>query len=134
MRPSYFCPSCSGLLNPGTKVISVIENGENRGLILLSPELGDYAVVLAESFPIRPGSLNRFSCPICHEDLRSPVDENFVEIHREEGDGTKARVLFSRVAGEHATFVCGPQGVDSFGEHAPRYESINFFGAGDDLL
>ena len=134
MRPSYYCPHCEGLLNPGTKVIFVIENGSNRGLILLSPELGDYAVVLAESFPIEAGTLNRFSCPICQHDMRSPVNENFVEISRHESDGSRARVNFSRVAGEHATFVCGPQGVDRFGEHALRYENVNFFGAGDDLL
>ncbi len=134
MRPSYFCPHCSGLLNPGTKVIFVIENGPNRGLLLLSPELGDYAVVLAESFPIEPGTLNEFTCPICHHNLASSINPKLVEILRRNEDGGDVRVNFSRVAGEHATFVCGPRGVDSFGEHALHYDNVNFFGAGDDRL
>ena len=134
MRPSYYCPHCKSLLNPGTKVIFVIEAGTNRGLLLLSPDLGDYAVVLAESFPLEPGTINDFQCPVCHRDLTSQINAKLVEILRREPDGTKVRVSFSRVAGEHATFVCGPQGVDSFGEHANLYEGVNFFGAGDDLL
>ncbi len=126
----YHCPHCRGLLNPGTKVIFVIERGQDRGLLLLSPELGDYAVVLAESFPLVPGSIYDFRCPICHHDLTSAVNRNLVEILWREPDGSESRVDFSRVAGEHATFVCGPQGMRSFGEHAERYESVNFFGVG----
>ena len=131
MRRAYFCPHCRGLLNPGTKVIFVIEHGRDRGLMLLSPELGDYATVLAESFPIEPGTRNDFSCPICHHDLTSPANDNLVEILCRQSDGTEARVAFSRVAGEHATFVCGPRGIASFGEHARLYESANFFGEGE---
>jgi hypothetical protein len=128
MSLRYYCPHCQGLLNPGTKVIFVIENEPNRGLLLLSPELGDYAVVLAESFPIVPGTLNQFNCPICHHDLASPSNEKLVEILCKDPDGSEARVAFSRVAGEHATFVRGPSGVERFGEHADRYENGNFFG------
>jgi hypothetical protein len=118
-------------LNPGTKVIFVIEHGPNRGLLLLSPELGDYAVVLAESFPIEAGTRNDFQCPICHHDLQSPANENLVEILCRQADGTDAHVSFSRIAGEQATFVRGPDGVESYGEHALRYEPVNFFGEGD---
>jgi hypothetical protein len=132
MRPSYYCPHCRGLLNPGTKVIFVIEHGDNRGLLLLSPELGDYAVVLAESFPIVPGSRNHFECPICHRDLESSANENLVEILCRQADGTDAHVSFSRIAGERATFVRGPDGVTSYGEHAQLYEPVNFFGEGDE--
>jgi hypothetical protein len=128
MSLRYYCPHCKGLLNPGTKVIFVIEKAPNRGLLLLSPELGDYAVVLAESFPIVPGAINRFSCPICHHELSSPTNQKLVEILSRNTDGSEARVAFSRVAGEHATFVRGPSGVESFGEHAERYEKGNFFG------
>jgi hypothetical protein len=120
------------LLNPGTKVIFVLEQGTNRGLLLLSPELGDYAVVLAESFPIRTGEICSFRCPICHGDLTSDDNDKMVEILCRQPDQTEVRVVFSRVAGEHATFVCGPRGISSYGEHAERYEGMNFFGAGDE--
>jgi hypothetical protein len=132
MPNTYHCPRCSGLLNPGTKVIFVLEQGPNRGLLLLSPELGDYAVVLAESFPIESGEVCSFRCPICHGDLTSDANDKLVEILCRKPDQSEVRVAFSRVAGEHATFVCGPRGVSSYGEHAERYEGMNFFGAGDD--
>ncbi len=131
MASTYHCPRCSGLLNPGTKVIFILEQGPNRGLLLLSPDLGDYAVVLAESFPIQAGTLHTFRCPICRGDLTSPGNDKLVEILCSQHDGADVRVAFSRVAGEHATFICGPRGVSSFGEHAGRYEGMNFFGAGD---
>jgi hypothetical protein len=126
----YFCPHCKTLLNPGTKVIFVIGHGGRRGLLLLSPDLGDYAVVLAESIPIDQGRLYYFQCPVCHLDLTSSFNENLVEIVCREPDGAESPVAFSRVAGEHATFVRGPSGVRSFGEHAERYEAVNFFGEG----
>lgn len=131
MANSYHCPRCGGLLNPGTKVIFVLEEGSNRGLLLLSPDLGDYAVVLAESFPILPGTLYTFRCPICRADVTSPRNDKLVEILCRQPEGSEVHVAFSRVAGEHATFVCGPRGVTSYGEHAERYEGMNFFGAGD---
>ena len=111
--------------------VQALQSGD-RGLLLLSPELGDYAVVLAESFPIEAGTVCNFRCPICHGDLTSDGNDKLVEILTRQPDQTEVRVAFSRVAGEHATFVCGPRGVTSYGEHAERYEGINFFGAGDD--
>jgi hypothetical protein len=126
----YYCPHCKALLNPGTKVIFVIGHGGRRGLLLLSPDLGDYAVVLAESIPIDEGRLYHFQCPVCHLDLTSSNNENLVEIVCREPDGSEALVAFSRVAGEHATFVRGPDGVRTFGEHAARYDPVNFFGEG----
>ena len=61
---------------------------------------------------------------------RSPSSQVLVEIVCREPEGTEALVAFSRVAGEHATFVRGPSGVRSFGEHAARYDPVNFFGEG----
>lgn len=130
MKRAYHCPICQGLLNPGTKVVFVIEHGSARGLVLLSPQLGDYAVVMGETLDLEPGMLCTFRCPVCHADLTSSVDEHLVEINVREPDGGLAKVNFSRIAGEHATFVRNREGVESFGEHADRYEPVNFFGAG----
>ena len=117
----YYCPHCKALLNPGTKVVFVIGHGGKRGLLLLSPELGDYAVVMAESIPIEQGRLYYFQCPVCHLDLTSSVDQNLVEIVCHEPDGTRSLVDFSRVAGEHATFVISAEGIETHGEHADRH-------------
>ena len=128
MRYRYYCPHCNGLLNPHVKVIFVIQSGSRRGLILLSPDLGDYAVVMAESFPLVPGTINRYECPICHKSLTCPSNDKLVEILGRRSDGSEARVAFSRVAGERATFVRGENGLRSFGEDAELYEGVNFFG------
>jgi hypothetical protein len=130
MARTFTCPRCGGLLNPGTKVIFVIERGAERSLILLSPEFGDYATVLGHSLPLEKGQAYTFICPICRADLSSPANSGFVEILAREDDGSQERVDFSRVAGEHATFVRGPGGVQRYGEEATKYDGANFFGVG----
>ncbi len=132
MKRAYVCPKCHGLLNPGTKVIFLIEHEQDHGLVLLSPQLGDYAVVMGETLALEPGMVCRFRCPICHADLTSKADRHLVEVECHHPDGGRSIVSFSRVAGEHATFVRDAHGVESFGEHAGRYEPVNFFGAGKD--
>jgi hypothetical protein len=42
------------------------------------------------------------------------------------------RVSFSRIFGEQATFLRASDGVDRYGEHAERYEGVNFFGEAAD--
>lgn len=132
MARRFTCPRCGGLLNPGTKVIFVIQQGSDCSLVLLSPDFGDYAVVLGRSLPLEKGQAYGFLCPVCHARLDSAANSDLVEIFATEDDGTQERVHFSRIAGEHATFVCGPRGVQRFGEHATKYDTGNFFGAGRD--
>ena len=47
-------------------------------------------------------------------------------------DDPPVRVSFSRIHGEHATFLMADDGVDRFGEHADRYDNLNFFGEAKD--
>jgi len=49
MARSYFCPHCRKLLNPGTKVIFLVDTGQDYELMLLSAKLGDYSAVFARS-------------------------------------------------------------------------------------
>jgi len=130
MRREYLCPSCGGVLNPGTKVVFVIEHGASRALLLLSPRLGDYGAVVGRGLVVTPGEAYRFSCLICHADLTSPHDPHLVQVLSRLGDGAPAVVAFSRIAGEHATFLQDARGLHRFGEHAARYQELNFFGAG----
>jgi RNase P subunit RPR2 len=39
MARSYFCPHCRKLLNPGTKVIFLVDTGQDCELMLLSAKL-----------------------------------------------------------------------------------------------
>jgi hypothetical protein len=131
MSRTYLCSHCNELLNPGSEIVLIIEHEHGRGLLLLSGELGDYTVVHGQSFPLVVGRSYVFRCPVCHADLTSPVDEALVELHSRDMAGRLVAVNFSRIYGEHATFVRNGSGLTSYGEHAARYEAINFFGAGD---
>ena len=126
----YHCPHCSKVLNPGTKVVLLIDQSGERELILLSPDLGDYTVVYPLSFEPELGRKYTFLCPVCQTNLTSGLNDNLVELDAETEDGRSERVGFSRVYGERATFVgSGPDHVTLYGDHATRYDSPNFFGA-----
>jgi hypothetical protein len=129
MSRNYYCPHCNRVLNPGTKVVLLIDNNGDRELILLSPELGDYTVVYPLSFEPQLGRQYTFFCPVCQTDLTSATDDRLVELDAESDDDRSERVGFSRVYGERATFVgSGPDHVTLYGGHATRYEAPNFFG------
>ena len=130
MGRSYHCPHCTKVLNPGTKVILLIDHNGERELILLSPDLGDYTVVYPLSFEPELGRQYTFRCPVCQTDLTSTVNDNLVELDAETDDGRSERVGFSRVYGERATFVgSGPDHVTLYGDHAIRFDDApNFFG------
>ena len=125
----YHCPHCKKVLNPGTKVVLLIDHDNERELILLSPALGDYTVVYPLSFEPEMGRKYTFRCPVCQSSLTSAINDNLVELDAETDDGRSERVGFSRVYGERATFVgSGPNHVTLYGDHATRYDSPNFFG------
>ena len=129
MSRSYFCPHCRKLLNPGTKVVFLVENGPDMELVLLSSTLGDYSAVHSRSMEMLDGAIYTFRCPLCRADLTSANDNRFVELlSRDTDDEPPVRVGFSRIHGEHATFLMAETGIDRFGEHADRYEKPNFFG------
>jgi hypothetical protein len=132
MGRSYFCPHCRRMLNPGTKVIFLVENGDNREMVLLSANLGEYSVVHSRSMTFEEGKVYTFRCPICRSDLTSSLDEKLVDILTQNDEEMLVRVSFSRVFGEQATFLRAPDGVSRYGEHAVRYEGVNFFGAAAD--
>ncbi len=127
MRREYDCPKCEKLLNPGSAVIFVVEQGQQRELVLLSPIVGEYSIIYPESFQLTLGDLYTFRCPLCHGDLTSEVDDRLVELRSRLGE-TSCRVSFSRVFGEQATFVYDDEHIERYGEHVTRYEPLNFFG------
>jgi hypothetical protein len=130
MSRYYHCPHCSRILNPGTKVVLLIDQNGDRELILLSPELGDYTVVYPLSFEPQLGTKYTFCCPVCQHNLTSTANDNLVELRAETDDGRSEKVGFSRTYGERATFVgSGPDHVTLYGDHAIRYDAPNFFGA-----
>jgi hypothetical protein len=116
----YACPACAAMLNPGETIILVGVNEDRRMLMAFSPEPGNYELHVPPHTTVAPGSLWGFYCPVCHESLTSPENENLSVLDLIEG-AARRRVFFSRVAGEHATVVLADKQVTGYGEHAPTY-------------
>jgi hypothetical protein len=134
MKRSYFCPHCGATLNPNVKVILTASSGKTRGLILFSPQPGNYDAIVPEELGLSEGQMVDFSCPVCRADLTSPEVPRLAYVSFRTSTGVEGRVKFSRKFGERATFVITGEEVRSYGENAAEYMGMNFFGAGNPEL
>ena len=132
MKRSYYCPECRAVLNPNVKVILAAYRSETRGLVLLSPQPGNYQAIISDDLPMRAGDLVEFHCPVCGHLLTASHDENLAEMDFRFSTGLEGKVYFSRRYGEHATYFVASDDVRAFGEHVNDSGGVNFFGAGGD--
>ncbi len=130
MKRTYFCPECRAILNPNVRLILTMARGRRRNLILLSPQPGNYSVIVPADVSLRNGEEVDFFCPACGKNLRSEANTHLAEIGFRLEDGTRGRVNFSRKYGEHATYFVTNEQIRSYGENAAIYGDANFFGAG----
>nr|NQU89882.1 hypothetical protein [Bacteroidota bacterium] len=127
MERNFHCPFCHGQLYINERIILSAENENgHRGIILLTPDLGDYRAIKHPAFEIEEGQHTDFYCPICHADLIvEKEDKKFTRIMMLEM-GEEYEVLFSQIAGERSTYVIGDHSFKVFGEDAD--ENTNFWG------
>ena len=131
MKNIYACPHCSTVLNPSVKILLVARHHDRRGMILLSPQPGNFKYLCDPTLEdgLKAGDLVAFSCPVCTMDLTSVADHRFAElVLRTTGHGDR-KVEFSRAFGTHATYVIDGQDALAYGEDAAEDEATNFFGA-----
>ena len=117
----YSCPSCKAVLNPHDTLVLVAHKEHLRLLIGLHPQPGNYQIFVPPGVEIESGSRWDFLCPACHYDLGTDFASDLcaVDVRTENQDH---RIFFSRVAGEHATFVVGPGGLaETHGTEADTY-------------
>ncbi len=125
MKWTYRCPHCRAHLNPGESAIILSATGDaGRGLFLFNAAPGDYELVLPEGIVLEKGQKWEFSCPICRENLTSAADGNIATIRLFDEEGKEHAVFFSKIAGEHCTFVVNAEGVSAYGPHANQYEQM----------
>lgn len=131
MKNTFVCPHCQAVLNPSVKILLAVRYNKKRGMILLSPQPGNYKYICDASVEaaIKPGAALNFYCPVCAEDLTSPSDKKFVELHLQDPRGGLRKVEFSRVYGTHATFVVDEDQVTPYGEDVEDFRPTNFFGS-----
>jgi hypothetical protein len=128
----YFCPSCHTGLSPQSHVVLGARKGKRRGLVILNPEPGNYEVFASDSLELVYGDIIDFFCPVCQAELRSNADDRLVRVRFRGDDGQTGAVSFSRIFGEHATYLVTEDRIRTFGESAGTYGACNFFGEGAD--
>ncbi len=122
MSWEYSCPKCEAMLNPGSAIILTASHKKTRILIGMHPQPGKYEIFLPPNVSCEDGSKWDFSCPLCQEDLKTKDDGNLCELGLLV-DGESMRIIFSRIAGEHATFILHEDVVkEKHGEDVDRYD------------
>jgi hypothetical protein len=118
----YHCPKCRATLNPNIRVVLVARFEERKGIVLLSPKLGDYDFHCDKGFREAwdKGDMLEFLCPVCTESLTSPTVDHFAELVQTDSERPDREFLlrFSRVCEERATFLFDGETVKEFGEDA----------------
>ncbi|WP_286019144.1 hypothetical protein, partial [Candidatus Venteria ishoeyi] len=117
MKNKYLCPHCKGHLEVEENIVITarIKSGK-KGLIFLSPCLGNYTVVKHPNFSYEKGEEVEMFCPICTHNLHEEsYNQSFARIIMIDKDDDKHYILFSRIAGERCTYKITDNIVEKFG-------------------
>ncbi len=131
MKSTFACPHCQSVLNPSVKILLAVKYKTKQGMILLSPQPGNFKFICDPSVSavMKPGATLTFFCPVCAKDLTSPANKKFVELILVDPNHHTRKVEFSRIHGTHATFVIDGDNVTPFGDDVDDFGSTNFFGS-----
>jgi len=125
----FLCPKCKEHLRVGGHIIFKVRNSEKQSaILLLSPQIGNYASVKHPSFNFRKGEFLEFYCPLCGASLKSDIHENLALVLMKDEKDEMYAVYFSQIAGEHSTYKTAGDSVHMEGEDAGRY---TYFKVGD---
>ncbi|NCC72039.1 MAG: hypothetical protein EOM06_01470 [Sphingobacteriia bacterium] len=128
MERQFQCPYCFGDLYLNDRIFfSAQKHDGTRGIILLTPDLGDYRAIKHPSFKVKAGEHLDFFCPLCHANLTVEKNNKKFTLVTMIDMGDEFEVLFSQIAGEHCTYVIGEKYFKAFGEDADQ--NTNFWGA-----
>ncbi len=122
MSWEYSCPECKAMLNPERTIILAMQRDDVRLLIGLHPQPGKYEIHLPPEIAVDDGTKWNFSCPVCQAQLANKNDPDLCELELRMDDGS-VKILFSRIAGEHATFVLNESSLkEKHGKNSDRYD------------
>jgi hypothetical protein len=111
----YICPKCERSVSLSGGIVLAGKCGDRKTIFVFDPEPGRYELEVSDGEPVEPGSVWDFSCPLCGKDLTSKSGKRMARLDMIIGDISR-RVVFSKVANEHATFVLGGEDIEAHGE------------------
>jgi hypothetical protein len=125
----FLCPKCRGHLRVVENIIFKVKNIKKQSaLLLLNPQIGNYASHKHHTFEIKKGEILEYYCPLCNASLISDIHKNLAHVILMEENGKTHDVYFSQMVGEHSTFETDGESVHIAGEDAGRY---TYFKIGD---
>ncbi|MFP3861289.1 MAG: hypothetical protein ACLFUW_10740 [Bacteroidales bacterium] len=123
MHYDYYCPMCKGQLRVNDNLVFVAKSKKNeKGLIFLSPELGNYRTSKHPSFNIEEGEVYKFLCPICHATLNKEKNDKLVKVFMVDEKGHEYEIFFSGIAGEKCTYKMRDKQVEGIGPDVELYK------------
>ena len=118
----FLCPKCREHIRVGDNIIFKVKNSKRQsGVLLLSPQIGNYTSVKHPSFEIQAGEYLDFFCPLCNASLMSDIHKNLARVIQCDKSGKNNDVYFSQIVGEHSTFETDGESVHIAGEDAGKY-------------
>jgi hypothetical protein len=125
----FLCPKCREYLRVGDHIIFKVKNSRKQSaLLLLSPQIGNYASQKHRTFEIKTGEKLEFYCPLCNVSLISDIHKDLAHVMLQDESGYNHDVYFSQIVGEHSTFETDGDSVHIEGENAGRF---TYFKIGD---
>lgn len=125
----FLCPRCQSHIRVGDHIIFKVKNSRKQsGMLLLSPNIGNYTSVKHPTFKFDEGESLEYFCPLCNVSLISDIHENLVHVVLQDKEGKTNDVYFSRIVGEQSTFSTFGESVHVAGDDAGRY---TYFKIGD---
>lgn len=119
---NFICPRCKGFLNVGRHIILTADASKgNSGIVLFSPEIGNYTTETNPEFNVQEGEKYDFFCPICKQRLASDTHDNLSRIVMVDDDNKEYEILFSKIAGEKSTYKIIGESFELFGDHHSNY-------------
>lgn len=129
METRFLCPKCRADLKIRDHIIFATETERGlRGVLLISPELGNYTIIHDDKFDFIEGEHVDFFCPVCHENLAiEEVDKDLAEVLMIDDKGDEYKIIFSEIAGKKCTIkLKDDKIIESYGEDSDEY--TNFWG------
>lgn len=126
MDSFFICPHCRGHLKVGERIIFRVRNQKKKyGLLLLSPQIGNYDSIKHPEFDYHAGEALEFYCPLCSHVLSTSIDENLIFVLMVDKQGVEHNIYFSRISGEKSTYQVSGDTVRASGEHSGKYTYFN---------